>query len=76
MKDNKRIIEVDGIKYSIDKTFDGSPTMYKKQIKSFSWQGKLCHVNEEGNSDEYTTDANSLINRMSEDCVLIIARKV
>jgi len=41
MKDLSRIIEIDGIKYSIDRTFSNEPAIYEAQ----SFQ-KIRHISE------------------------------
>lgn len=74
MRDNKRIIEIDGIKYFIDRTFDNSPAIYKKSNK-YNRSNKLHHINST-DKYEYLTNADSLINSIDNDCVIIIARKV
>lgn len=66
MKDDKRIIEIDGVKYSVDRTFDDSPAIFQN-IKD----GNLHHIN----------DINSLTHVSSltignDDVIVILARKV
>lgn len=67
MKDDKRIIEIDGIKYAIDRTFDDSPAIFQ-HVKD----GELHHINDVNSK----THISSLTLGGSEDMVIILARKV
>lgn len=66
MRDDKRIIEVDGVKYAIDRTFDDSPAIFQN-IKD----GFLQHINDINSK----THINSLTIG-NDDVVIILARKV
>lgn len=67
MKDNKRIVEIDGVRYSIDRTFDDSPAIFQ-HIKD----GKLHHIDDINSK----THISSLTLSNDDDMVIILARKV
>jgi hypothetical protein len=66
MKDNKKIIEIDGKKYAIDCTFNGSPAIYQHTNNGF------CYAI---NNKSYTTHVKDLT-AGKQDFVIILARKV
>ncbi len=67
MKDDKRIVEIDGVKYSIDRTFDDSPAIFQ-HIKD----GELHHIDD----TKSKTHISSLTLGSGDDMVIILARKV
>lgn len=69
MKDDKRIIEIDGQKYSIDRTFDNSPAVYR-----YIDNGRFVWT--DGKSEAGITLGSAITEGLETDNVIIIARKV
>lgn len=62
---NKRTIEIDGVKYSVDKTFDGSPAVFQ-HIQN----GHCVRL-----EDETSKTHISSLTAGDDNCIIIIAHK-